>query len=529
MRQREAVEILEEALQLLRTAPSAAIAAYLAGAIPFLVGLLFFLADMARNPFAAERLPTESLSLAALFIWKSVWQAVFAAWLYRHYALAPPQSLKLTRLVAIQGALQPFSLLAIPVSCLMVVPFAWTVAFFRSAGLYAALGEPEVIAAARRQAGLWNRQNWLLLSLISLAALLLFVNLLILIVLLPQIGRSLLGIEDEFARLGIRLLNWTTLAVAGCVTWLFIDPLLDAVYVLRCFHGESLATGEDLRVGLKRAIGVIALALMLCTAAPSVSAQAPAGLPASDVGKGIDPQRLDRTINEVIRRREFAWRTPRPPRPEPQGRWVGWVRSALDTLARGVAWVSEKIQKWFRRKPDENLGKKPVTERPPIEIWIGLVALALVVAAGAAFVAGRRKKAIKALPVKLAAAPIDVADESVTADQMPESSWLKLAEELLAKGDCRLALRALYLAGLNYLSERDLISVRRWKSGRDYRRELERRARARASVDSNLAPAFTRNLFLFERGWYGRHVVDRADVEALAQGWEEIRRYAGRT
>jgi hypothetical protein len=183
---------------------------------------------------------------------------------------------------------------------------------------------------------------------------------------------------------------------------------------------------------------------------------------------------------------------------------------------------------WFRRNPDDNGEKKPGTERPLLEIWIGLVAIALVVAAVAALMAGRRKKAIRAQPVKLAAAPIDIADESVTADQRPESSWLQLAEELLAKGDCRLALRALYLAGLHYLSEKDLVSIRRWKSGQDYRRELQRRARALALVDANLTPAFARNLFLFERGWYGRHTVDRADVEAFAQGWEEIRRYAGR-
>ena len=189
----------------------------------------------------------------------------------------------------------------------------------------------------------------------------------------------------------------------------------------------------------------------------------------------------------------------------------------------------ERFRSWFRRNPDENNGKKPGTERPPLEIWIALVVVALVVAAVAAFIAGRRKKAIRAQPVKLAAASIDVADESVTADQLPESSWLQLAEELLAKGDCRLALRALYLAGLNYLSEKELVSVRRWKSGQDYRRELERRSRAHALADANLTPAFARNLFLFERGWYGRHAVDRADVEAFAQGWEEIRRYAGPT
>ena len=276
MRERGAIDILEDSIQLLRAAPSAAIAAYLAGAIPFFVGLLFFWTDMSRNPFAAERLPAESLGLTALYIWKSVWQAVFAARLYWFHSLAPPRPLKIARVVAIQCALQPLSLLAIPLSLLVMLPFAWTVAFFRSAGLFAALGEVDVIAAARRQAGLWDRQNWLILSLTSLAGLLLLLNVLIVIVLLPQIGRSLFGIENEFARLGLRLLNSTTLAVAGCVMWLVIDPLLDAAYVLRCFYGESLATGEDLRVALKRAIGAAALALLWVSMASNARAQPPA-------------------------------------------------------------------------------------------------------------------------------------------------------------------------------------------------------------------------------------------------------------
>ena len=87
MRERDAIEILEESIQLLRAAPPNAIAAYLAGAIPFFVGLLFFWTDMSRNPFAAERLPAESLGLTALFLWKSVWQAVFAARLYWFHSL----------------------------------------------------------------------------------------------------------------------------------------------------------------------------------------------------------------------------------------------------------------------------------------------------------------------------------------------------------------------------------------------------------------------------------------------------------
>jgi hypothetical protein len=544
--ERGAVEILEEAIQLLRVAPAASIATYLAGAIPFLVGLLFFWTDMTRNPFAAERLAGESLGVAVLFIWKSVWQAVFEARLYRQLSLTPAQPVKIARLVAVQCALQPVSLLAIPLSGLVLIPFPWTVAFFRNAGLFAALGESRVMASARRQAGLRSRQNWLLLTLTTLAGLLLFANVLISIVLVPQLGRSILGMEGDFARLGMGVLNSTTLAVAASVTWLGIDPLLDAVYALRCFHGESLATGEDLRAALQRAIRLAAatlplLAVTFVAMSFTIKAQPPAEPPgqhdrasyekaqASPLERRpgtLDPQQLDRTISEVIRRREFAWRTPHAAEPEPEGRWVSWIRSVLDTLARGAAWVMEHIRNWFRGKPDENAGKSSPAQRPPIEIWIAVVAVALLAAVAAAVIAGRRKKAIKAQPVKAVAAPIDLSDESITADQMPERAWLQLAEDLLAKGECRLALRALYLAGLNYLSDRELISIRRWKSGRDYRREVERRARA--SNDANLTPAFARNIFLFERGWYGRDVVERADVEALARGWEEIRRYAGR-
>jgi len=56
MRGRGAIEISEEAVSLLRAASSATIATYLAGAIPLALGVLFFWTDMARNPFAPERL-----------------------------------------------------------------------------------------------------------------------------------------------------------------------------------------------------------------------------------------------------------------------------------------------------------------------------------------------------------------------------------------------------------------------------------------------------------------------------------------
>ena len=151
--------------------------------------------------------------------------------------------------------------------------------------------------------------------------------------------------------------------------------------------------------------------------------------------------------------------------------------------------------------------------------------MAVIAGAAIAFFLRRRAPVTKAVAVT-SAASINLADESITADQLPESQWLLLADELLTQGDFRLALRALHLAGLNYLGERNLVSIRKWKTGLEYRRELDRRARAKSQVSAELTPVFSSNVALFERGWYGRHPVDREMVDLFSARLSEIRNYA---
>src|SRR5512138_3734365 len=73
-----ALELVEEGVHLLRAAPASCLVAYYLGTIPFLVGLLFFWADMSRSAFATYHTVEAALGMASLFIWMKVWQAVFA-------------------------------------------------------------------------------------------------------------------------------------------------------------------------------------------------------------------------------------------------------------------------------------------------------------------------------------------------------------------------------------------------------------------------------------------------------------------
>src|SRR5581483_4028292 len=136
------------------------------------------------------------------------------------------------------------------------------------------------------------------------------------------------------------------------------------------------------------------------------------------------------------------------------------------------------------------------------------------------FRAWRSRRQTPATVASEAVQPVpDVADENVGADQLPEDAWTRLARELIERGEYRLAMRAFYLGCLAHLAERNLIHIARFKSNREYERELQRRAHS----FPDLPALFGDNLSIFERIWYGRHEANREVVDQFALNVERIR------
>src|SRR5258706_3904850 len=72
------IDLIEEAVHLLRAASLAALAIYYLGALPFVLALLYFWADMSGSAFANQHLAGAALGVASLFLWMKFWQALFA-------------------------------------------------------------------------------------------------------------------------------------------------------------------------------------------------------------------------------------------------------------------------------------------------------------------------------------------------------------------------------------------------------------------------------------------------------------------
>jgi len=517
---RDGLEIIEEAVHILRLAPLRIWALYLIGGLPFCLAFTYFIADMSRSAFAADQVIESSFWLALTFEWKQVWQGVFTSEIYGllEGSRTPWTWQRVWRMVALQCAIQPLSLVILPLAAITAFPFPYAVGLFRNLTLFAGLGREKPVRLARMHIGLWPAQAWVALSIFSLLALLLFVNYLATLAIVPQLLKSFFGIENTVTRYAEWVLNATVMTATASLVYLTLDALLDAVYVLRCFYGESIATGTDLRAGLRRALSIAAVLCCLLGVLGSL------GLRAAPAAASIDEARLQHSIDETVHKREFTWNSPKTVTEREESKFTGWVKSFWKGVKRFFNWLVDWVQKTFFPEDNSTDSANGTGGSTKMIRWL-LIALGVMFVLVIVYIFYRQRKAsarrVQAKPAT-AVPVIDLKDESVTADQLPEDSWYSLAREWIDKGDFRLALRALYLAAISHLGQRELVTIARWKSGLDYSRELGRRTRATPAV----APAFAKTVRVFECGWYGKHEVDRNTLDEFSAGFEEVRRGA---
>jgi hypothetical protein len=547
-----AIDLMEESLFLFRSAPPAAWAAYYLGSLPFVLGLLFFWADMSRSPFASQHMAGAALVLAVLFVWMKFWQAIFARHLRATLAGEAAAKIELRqamRILLTQSALQPIGLLLLTLASIIVLPFGWVYAFCQNATVLDDGQSAELrplVKTSLRHALLWPSQNHSCLALLGVFGLFVFLNLCTVCFATPLLFKTVLGLETMFTRGAMAMLNSTFFAAMAGLAYLCLDPVVKSLYTLRCFYGESLRTGEDLQAELRTisaastAPAIAALACAVFILSPNASAGElshsesvnlyVSHTSTADPSASVSPDELDRSIQDVIQQRKYTWRSPREKLIEPQTNSdEGVIRRFLRQVGEFFGRVTSRIMNWLDELLRRIFGRN---SRPTSHVsgygWIMakemlIYLLVASVLAALGFLAyrifrGRRpgSKVVQAQPIQ--AAP-DLSDENVGAEQLPEDGWTRLARELLERGEFRLALRAFLLASLAHLAGRNLITLAKFKSNRDYERELLRRAHAFPA----LRGCFGENVSVFDRIWYGLHEVNAELVNQFAANVEKIR------
>jgi hypothetical protein len=554
--------LIEEAVHVMRTAPITVLSLYYAGTLPLVLAVLFFWTDMSHGAFAESRLIPGSLLVAVAFIWMKAWHAMFARGVHDFVTGAPASEVSIQRFmrqVAIQGYHHALGIIALPLSFIAVLPFPWVFAYYQNLTVLGDLDavEPgDLTSESRHQASAWPLQNvaimWLLSPFLLMVGLILYsaimpivnsaggdlaqvmvylytaifalavlplsplgaviaINLNIAVSAVPTLANMWFGIETPFTQAVVQN-NTTTWAIVCGLAYLVMDPTMKTAYTLRCFYSQSRKSGVDLEVGLRRVRNRTGTGVVLIVMAASAvfGGVAVAQEPTLE---GVNTIQLDSAIQETLQQREYSWRMPRDyDFDNPVGGFIGdMLREVVSRIVNAIRavldWLRplwEAIRGLFNGRGDGNRIAGGITAaglRTFLLGAAGLFAIALAAYLLRRWYTGR--EVIAEAEAVAVAPPPDLEDENITADALPEDQWMAMAEDLLAKGERRLAIRALFLASLARLGEHGLINLARYKSNYDYASELRRRAHAAPDHVSS----FDTMVSAFERVWYGAHAI----------------------
>ncbi|MBV8214433.1 MAG: hypothetical protein JOZ08_14560 [Verrucomicrobia bacterium] len=242
------IDLLEEAIHLLRRTSAITYAYYLLGVTPF--ALLFFqlLADASYHRYLAEHLGDSVIRLAVAYCWMKGFQALACQRLLAAYSGEPLRRrgpLELLQLSSAQCAIQPWGILIKPMAFIVMVPSPFVDAFFQTASIVITGNRGEFM----RCLGLSGGQigpGLILSGIIFAFRIVMFVCVYSTLAALPFLCKMLFGVETLLTHNFQWLLSVPFLLGTGFVSYLIIDLLLKSFYVIRLRRLECETSGKDL-------------------------------------------------------------------------------------------------------------------------------------------------------------------------------------------------------------------------------------------------------------------------------------------
>jgi hypothetical protein len=571
------IDIMEDAIHLLRRTPVETYALFLVGITPFVLCLFNFCSEMSYSELAASNLTLFAATLALLYLWMKGFQALACRSLKAAYTGEPPETFRsLFKALICQATIQPIGLFARPMAALisllgystfvppLLLPAAVTFSFFQNASIVYMGGRGDLQKCWHLSLSGY-RGTVPLLYLYLLLRVVIFLNVYLTVAALPYLLKALFGIDTFLSRDFRWLISFPYLVGIGLISYFVVDLLIKAIEVIRVCRAEAQTTGLDLRQSLLSLITAKKVSLVLfCLLIPTLifgadSPHTPSGVPGAPGAPGvvgvvgapgvpdapflpvalkraspspdldrIPESELNHSIERELTSPEYGWRKPQQHLISPETNWIqrfaAWLGKTLNKIRRAFNQVVDTISKWWK-------SLFPGSESPPVlptrvsaPNWINqllicamigglILATALIVAR----LVGRSRKT-PPLPV---GAPVPVVpnleSDTTLADELPEDEWVLLARRKLEEGELRLALRAFFLAMLSLLGSQRLIIVRRSKSNADYESELKRRR------TPELTELFGSNRRLFERCWYGDHPVTEIEIEQSNRFYQRLK------
>ena len=177
-------------------------ALYWAGTVPFMLALFSFSAEMSYGRNAGENCAGSAFVVALTYCWMKGLQAFSCRELVRVYTGEVNRWWRPATMLAIwsrQIAFHPLGFFIKPLAWLLVFPVTYVSAFFQNLTVLGG-AQRNHVRKSWELARLWPKQSYAMYGLLSLLALIVFVDLYALIFSIPFVLNIILGIESFLTR-----------------------------------------------------------------------------------------------------------------------------------------------------------------------------------------------------------------------------------------------------------------------------------------------------------------------------------------
>jgi hypothetical protein len=449
-----------------------------------------------------------------------------------------------------------------PLAMLLTIPFGWCYAFFQIGSMGTLIFEKNLIAQTVTHSKVQPKQNHIMIwvicphylltmvmcyiavpplvtlfdagsnsqvliyvisGILAFATLLvnplgfiLFINFLAAIVFLPYLIRTLTGWESIYSMNGMAALHPGVLLATWALSFLLMDPLVKVSYILRIYDQQSITTGHDI---IKR---LSIPALLIITVFSLVFP-----LESYSETRHVDQQVFDKTVSEVLKNPSFSWREKKSfDLPE-----VKINTGPLKSMVVHIKSFLKKVESWIVKffKKDHKRKNKPSFKWYPLSIPINpmtvmVISIIAILLYFAIMVLRRQhQKSIVRQPGTAIPVKEETIHHTVSADENPPDQWERMAHEAISKGELRAGIRFFYLSTLSLLNEKKLLTLKKSRSNREIRRELQKRYPDQMSLNDNV------NILImnFEYTWYGTVLASATELDNVMKAHVTVKEYVG--
>jgi hypothetical protein len=258
------VDLIEEAIHLLRRTSIETYALFLVAIAPFVLCFFQFCSEMSYSEFAGMNLPGFASILAISYLWMKAVQHLACRQLVRVYTGEPPNRRNfgsILRGCVHQTAIHPVGLFAKPMAALasipgfltfvplLMLPASIIFSFFQNASIVIT-GERGDFAKCWRLSVHRGRAAASLLFLSLFLRIVIFLNVYVTIGVLPYLVKALFGVDTFLNRDFRWLISFSYLIGIALISYFVLDLLSKAIQVIEVCRSEAQTTGRDLQRSL---------------------------------------------------------------------------------------------------------------------------------------------------------------------------------------------------------------------------------------------------------------------------------------